>query len=292
MAWIKHNDDGYDYDYLMPDYGRKPIRRIRRWLPGVRPPSPPSHNLPRPPNKLPYTPPKPNVRKEDKTMTMVAGFRCTDGIVICADQQMTSPGGFKYHECKISIEEGGSAWRLVFAYAGVPGLAKEAREKIMRTVGPLDPNDVTREAVQNVADGVLNDMGRQYGSLEGQLQLLIGVSVFLQEPDLLKFDGRALHVADNFNYLGIGESSLIRFLSDKLYSKRLDSKTGADLGCYLIKKAEDYIDGCGGKIDVVILEPSLGEYDWLTEAQVQDAIEKFERQEPQLADLFIRGASS
>ena len=72
-------------------------------------------------------------------MTAVIGLRCADGVVLCADQQLTLPGYYKYHETKIESELD-IDWSLSFAYSGLPGLAAEARQKILTRVnlGKLD----------------------------------------------------------------------------------------------------------------------------------------------------------
>jgi len=84
---------------------------------------------------------------------------------------------------------------------------------------------------------------------------------------------------------------LIRFLSDKLYTKEIDLRTGKALGAYLIKKAEDYIDACGGPIDVVSLKAcGLEAFDvpceWLSEAEINAMIKKMEDQESVLQNLI------
>ncbi|MGD0324616.1 MAG: hypothetical protein ABSD45_12855 [Terriglobia bacterium] len=53
--------------------------------------------------KPPY-PVKPTERKI--IVTAVVGMRCSDGIVICADQQVSAPDYHKYYECKIFVECG------------------------------------------------------------------------------------------------------------------------------------------------------------------------------------------
>ena len=188
-------------------------------------------------------------------MTIVLGFRCTDGVVICADQQITAPGAFKYHQTKITVEdfEGFSA---VFAYAGQPGLALEVHDKIAKVLRDLGEQESVSDAVRQSVDSVLSDMGRLYTQLE--LQMLIGTTAVHQKAALVGFDGKSVHAALPFNYLGIGESSLIRFLAQKLYTTKIDIRVGVDLGAYLIKKAEDYIDGCGGPIDVVTMADNYG----------------------------------
>ncbi|HUY14501.1 MAG TPA: hypothetical protein VMX16_12895 [Terriglobia bacterium] len=187
-------------------------------------------------------------------MTAVIGMVCSDGIVIAADQQISVPGQFKYHECKIEVQDRSPDWIVTFAYAGSPSLMKEAKGKILEKLRK-DVPDVTPEAVHAVAESVLEGMGRQYVELD--LQLLIA-TVTVSSLELLRFDGqsRALYAADGFNCLGVGDSSLIRFLSDALYSKTMSIYDAANLAVYLIDKAKKYIDHCGGETDLITIKRS------------------------------------
>lgn len=234
--------------------------------------------------KPPY-PPSPQLAPRKEAVTIVVGFRCSDGIVICADRQITSEGAFKYHEPKISVEEF-DAFSAVFAYAGLPGLAQEVHAKVTQTLRQAAAEENIIETVRETTDAILSNMGRLYNELN--LQMLIGVNSWAEGTDLLKFDGKAVHVARNFEYLAWGESSLIRFLSDKLYSTEITTKSGVDLGIYLVKKAEDYIDGCGGPIDVVVLEPVERSYKKFSQSFVEERLRKMEAQERLLGDLLIR----
>lgn len=217
-------------------------------------------------------------------MTIVLGFRCSDGIVIAADRQITAAGAFKYHEPKVSDEEF-DTFDAVFAYAGSPGLAQEVHDKISSILRntPLPENIIG--SVRAMTEGILADMQRWYTDLD--LQMLIGLNSWQEGVDLLKFDGKAIFAARNFEYLAFGESSLIRFLSDKLYSRTIDSNAGVDLAAYLIKKAEDYIDGCGGPIDIVVLEPAERGRKRFSQSYIQERITKIERQEDALSELLF-----
>lgn len=229
--------------------------------------------------------PVPRPLAKPKAVSIGLGIRCTDGIVLCADRQFTAPNGFKYHEKKIVIEEG-SGWSLAFVYAGLPGLLKEAKEKIMHLVRQLETKDITGDSIKSIADDVLTGMGRLYEATN--LQFLLAVSVFLEErPELLKFDGRSLHIADDFNCLAYGESSVVRFLADQLYSKQINTEAGASLGAYLVKKAEQYVDACGGPIDIIESDPLGAEYEWLSEADVNNRIQRMENQEAALSSILM-----
>lgn len=218
-------------------------------------------------------------------MTIVVGFRCVDGIVMCADRQITAAGAFKYHEPKISKEDFDN-FSAVFSYAGSSELANEVHDKICSSLHKTPITKDVIEIVRETTEGILSDMARWYTDLD--LQMLIGVNSWQEGVDLLKFGGKGVYVARDFEYLAFGDSSLIRFLADKLYSKTMDIKAGMDLAIYLVKKAEDYIDGCGGPIDVAALEPIDRSYNRLSQGFIQQRLAKMEAQEKALTDLLIR----
>jgi hypothetical protein len=183
------------------------------------------------------------------SMTALIGMVCTNGIVICADQQVSAADSYKYNERKISVETG-SDWGVIFAYAGLPTLMKEVSQKITKQLNTIPV--VTTDSVHEVADDVFTALGRHYADLE--LSMLIATSTVADAPksvELLAFDGKALHVAEGLTPFGVGDSSLIRFLADALYSPMIDTGYGIPLGVYLIEKAKAYIDHCGGPTDAI-----------------------------------------
>jgi hypothetical protein len=167
------------------------------------------------PQRLPYKPPKPYIQpapKEAKAMTIVVGLRCSGGLVIGADQQISAAGAFKYNERKI-FDETQDWWTMTLAYSGLPGLAKEVWEKTTKQARQLG-SEASNDNLRQIFDDVLTGMGRQYSVME--LQFIVALTAGFDNSELLKFDGTSLHRADNFNYLGIGDSSLIRFLSQSM----------------------------------------------------------------------------
>jgi len=144
-------------------------------------------------------------------------------------EQITASGAFKYHEPKISAEDFDN-FTAVFSYAGSPGLAQEVHNKICAVLHQTPIEEGVVGSVREITENILTDMGRLYADL--QLQMLIGINSWQEGTDLLKFDGKAVHVARDFEYLAFGDSSLVRFLADKLYSKTMDVHTGMNLAIY------------------------------------------------------------
>ena len=177
---------------------------------------------------------------------------------------------------------------VVFAYSGLPGLEKEAREKIVRR---LHETGVSEDSVYKAADEVLTQMGRTYTDVA--LQLLIAtvgnLSVVFNEPTLLKFDGKGLHKADNYNLLGIGHSSLLRFLTETIFHPHeLSTPEVINLAVYCAWKASQFIDGCGGWIDVVVLEALNTSCKTISAEDIQRRVSVMKKQESLLFDFILR----
>jgi 20S proteasome alpha/beta subunit len=177
-------------------------------------------------------------------MTIALGMCCTDGIVIAADSQITRPDYYKYYESKVSYTEG-KDWALLFGYADSPGLYKEAREKIARKLPNTGP---TLDLVYTACDEVFfGEMGGHYGI---SLQMFIGISIPRYDIRLLVFDGKGLYWDDGIKFFGVGDSSLMKYLSDSLYEKPMSVKQGERLAVYMVAKAKQCIDHCGGDTTV------------------------------------------
>jgi len=217
-------------------------------------------------------------------MAVVVGLRCADGIVVCANQQKSAPGASKSYERKLTMEPSQS---ILFAYFGLSSLAREAREKIREKIGQAE---IPSSLLYLAADEVLTDMRRQYGDLD--LQLLIGISAASEEPTLFRFDGKGLQVADEFNFLGAGDSCSLRFLAAMRHSLQLNIEEIASLAVYLVHKAEGYMDPCDGLIDIAIMKSGDQSCRVLLEEDVQHIITKIEEQGGSLSHWIARGASS
>jgi 20S proteasome alpha/beta subunit len=185
-------------------------------------------------------------------MSVAVGIVCTDGIVLASDEQISIPDYSKHHEKKLDgwADE---AWTVAHAYAGSPSLMREATDKIKAKIeeGSAGYNP---QSVHAAAESVLEDIGYKFTNME--LQLLIATAT-QTELELLRFDGgnnKALYVSTSIEILGVGDSSLLRYLSDALYEKgKIDVAFGAALALYMVEKAKNYVNHCGGQTDFLII---------------------------------------
>jgi hypothetical protein len=85
------------------------------------------------------------------------------------------------------------------------------------------------------------------------LYLLCGMVCDGKEAILLKSQAETVHrVLDGFDAVGIGDSSVIRYLEKVLALKHsiLTRSMAKKIGAYVLLQAKHYIDGCGGDTDI------------------------------------------
>jgi 20S proteasome alpha/beta subunit len=148
-------------------------------------------------------------------MTIAVGMLCEDGIVLGADRLVTLEDGHKYEEQKIFPIDGGD-WKAVLTYAGDPGFAKEVHQRLSTRLNRGIKVDC-RE-IRNALEKILTSLGREYGDVGSSL--LVAGHANQEQAQLWKFDGRSVHKAYGFNCVGVGDSSLIRYLSELCISPR------------------------------------------------------------------------
>lgn len=197
---------------------------------------------------IPLLPKKPYSPLHKAVMTIGVGFRYASGVMLCADQQVTvSEVALKYRETKIlsKISENGD-YCLAMAIADDPNLAKEVWEKLSRENLKPDIQDI-----EGAISAILDERGRQY--VELPMQLLFGIST-QNESRLFEFRGRGLNPVSEYSVIGTGNSSLIRYLLERLHSNFMSESEAFALGAYLLSRAEEYIEGVGGPLDLLAVK--------------------------------------
>ena len=194
-------------------------------------------------------------------MTIALGFhlRRDDAIVLGADRQITMAASHKYQEDKTTIIWG-EGWRVAFVYAGIPDQMNALRDRVSELLEGQIP---TRKDVKTILEGSLSELQQKHRK-DFLLQTLCAVSV----PDglaLLKSDGK-LVVQTQSEYLGVGDSSLIRYLDSMFHPSFLTIPQAIACVTYIIGQANAYIDGCFGGPDIVLLSQSA----WLRVAGSDD----------------------
>ena len=195
-------------------------------------------------------------------MTIIAGFKCRGGIVICADTQETVEHA-KRHVPKLRFEPSPNAFygrlnneaeELAVAFCGAgsgPLIDKLADEawKAAKGASSLD------EACFNIEDNIK----RQYKEL-GQIyqpgycpevQLIFGVKM-QRKSRLFTAYGPIVNEKHGCDSGGVGHY-MADFLVRRMYRQHLNIHQCVILAAYILFQAKEHVDGCGGDSHIAVL---------------------------------------
>ncbi len=182
-------------------------------------------------------------------MTIGVGFRCSNGLVVCADREITGGGGFKYEESKITTLEMENL-SIVYTYAGDPDASKmmfdKAKEALWRELNGSEFDDLEGMS-QQILERVFRD--RQTKGLSTIWEILAFSQHFLIKTKETK-------VVKGFpaEQIGFGDSSVLRYVCDFLLpSGHLNASEARILGGYIVSVASRYVQFCGGDTDTAVL---------------------------------------
>lgn len=223
------------------------------------------------PLRLPYKLPKPYIsRRGDKAVTIGIGLNCTEGLVFGSDSQITRPGLNKFYDTKLFSDVKDSR-TLVLVGADDLTLAKEVWDKLLEY-----PTESHPETTHIAFETILNEMGRLNNDLP--LQLLLGVAT-ADSIGLYGFTRRGINRILNYEVLGMGDSSLVRYLADSLHDPFGTLRESVIAAGYILKKAEHHVDGISGPMNLVVLRygPSLSVLDSPVVERIYTEVTKNER---------------
>lgn len=211
----------------------------------------------RPPKKpiTPYIRLRVEKRKPLK-MTIGLGFNTVDGIVLCADTQLTSRNvGMKFNDSKIhtiSSLGGPHTWTVGIVYAGDQAIFKSFYEILSNSLrGNWPTIDEIRDEIQKALFTVHQNCIDPNAEF---IDIVCALSVDDDKPQMVVGRRTTLHIEDSFAFIGVGDSSLSRFLADVMpIETQFNTKSALLLGTYLIDQAKTFTDGCGGETQTLIV---------------------------------------
>lgn len=226
-------------------------------------------------------------------MTVGVGFLCRDGIVLCADRQITSSSGFKFQEHKISAWYDPSlGYTMVFTYSGIQDESEIMFRRVHEAIDRCGNNQIDHLVARSVLEQVFKD-GYESDYSDG-FESLVGFRFDHADPMWL-FKTRNRSVVDaGAEHIGCGDSSALRYLCDFLFDGAFSIGEAAVFGTYIVSVANRYVDGCSGGPDYLIL-PQAGLMTEGTGGPYPNAIERFLHCEKEigaaLRELLLSGGT-
>ena len=203
-------------------------------------------------------------------MTIIAGFKSQDGIVLCADTQETM-GPMKRNVPKLRWEpsEGwvapndGNALAVAFCGAGHGPFIDKLVEVSWQAAKNADSLDGACNAIERRIKDHYEEFGKIYqvGSIP-EVELIFGVKMY-QESKLFSAVGPVVNEVRRYWCSGVGVY-LADFLASRMYGSYLTAYQCVILAAYILFQAEEHVDGCGGHAHVAILRENgpSGMVDW------------------------------
>jgi 20S proteasome alpha/beta subunit len=196
-------------------------------------------------------------------MTIAAGFHFADGLLLCADTQITQASYMKLHNSKIVAidfaSNGGS--KAIFALTGSVPYCHMAIEHCRRELASNPPNKMSSSemmiSIEEALEGFCQDhLYKHPGFERGEIsvQMLIGTWSHADNMlTLLATRENAVNVVRDYECLGAGQF-LAHYLIPTLFrhsSMALDDAT--NVAFHVLKETKEYVDSCGGGSQVIVL---------------------------------------
>lgn len=195
-------------------------------------------------------------RRERKAVTIIAGFKSYEGIVICADTQETV-GGAKRNTPKLRFEPSGpvrSPDELAIAFCGAgdgPFIDKLVDEAWVAAQGCTSLDEVCAEIEKSIKE-VYRDFGTIYQpGYCPEVDLIYGVKMH-RNSRLFSASGPIVNERDEFASGGSGHY-MADFIRARMYSHHLSVNQCAVLAAYTLFQAREHVDGCGGESHIAVL---------------------------------------
>jgi 20S proteasome alpha/beta subunit len=195
-------------------------------------------------------------------MTIAAGFRVLDGVLICADTEH-SAGGMLTHESKV-IPADFSHGKVIFALSGENvELAKAAVQKCVEALRASHPNEIRNH--HDIAALVERIIHREYRkhvcpkpspSDASVYQLLMAAWTphdGLDGPGLYCTFQGTIRECDSYECVGTG-FYLGRYLIESMFNRGMDLHSARIVATYAIAQAKARVDGCSGQTHIAMLK--------------------------------------
>jgi hypothetical protein len=190
-------------------------------------------------------------------MTIAVGFRCSDGIVLCADSQMSAPSdGMKYNAQK-TFSYSGNQVDAVFAFAGTEVFSKMCIERLARRILASELSNV-EQALQEEALSIHEAYSPRatVTTTDYDLNVLVGVRFTSGADDgiaLFHIEGPAVSPPiKTFDCIGVGRMVARQAIS-LFYSDSLTVQEASRVGVYCLKQTKEHVGECGGPSQVIML---------------------------------------
>lgn len=196
-------------------------------------------------------------------MTIAAGFRFSDGLLLCADTQLTITQYAKLSGSKIVpidfASNGGS--KAVFAITGTTQYAHMAIEHCRRALAAQKPSEMSSAdmaiAIEDALEGFCQDHLFKHPAFDrGELavQMLIGVWSHLDNNlTLLSSRENGVMIVRDYECLGVGQYLAHYLIPTMFRHSSMGLVDTVNVALHVMRETKSYVDSCGGGSELILL---------------------------------------
>jgi 20S proteasome alpha/beta subunit len=193
---------------------------------------------------------------ERKAVTIIAGFKFEEGVVLCADTQETIGEIIKNQVPKLRIEKQTQAGsNMAVAFCG----ATDSGPFIEKLTGLAWEEARTAKDLDNAClriEKTIKNVYAEFGDIfqNGRMPdatLIFGITMDGRSR-LFEAEGPIVNEKTDYAVAGIGQY-LARFLVNRLYTPFLTANQCVILAAYVLSLTKEYVEGCGGDSHVALL---------------------------------------
>jgi 20S proteasome alpha/beta subunit len=224
-------------------------------------------------------------------VTIIAGFKCSKGVVLCADTQETV-GMSKRNIPKLRFEQNavsGDNFRLAAAFCGATNNGPFVDKLVDVAWKEAQRSKTIDDACSRIEDSIkrtYEEFGRIYPpGYMPEAELIYGVNA-LGASRLFSAVGPVVIEKDRYVTGGIG-SFMADFVASKACRSAASIRQLVIIAAYVLFQAKENVDGCGGDSQIVIL-PYQGNPEKLDFQHISTINRLIECADNYLGDMVVR----
>ena len=217
-------------------------------------------------------------------MTIAAGFKFSDGLVLCTDTKHTYGGAMKLQSAKIFRKEDDSGLKTAFCIVGSVRYCKMIVQKCEGALATLGPNEISRAEVKTVIETILLAIFQEHiykhpDYAKGTLSADFLIGIWSPTDGLGFYSTQDTAVNELVGYECLGQGSYLgHYLIRPLFKDYLHLPEIIVLATHALVQTKNFDDSCGGDSQFVYFHPdgSMSDVEYFDISQNENYSKWFE----------------
>jgi len=220
-------------------------------------------------------------------MTIAAGFKCKDGVLLCADSQETIPDYLKMDALKVFVLQQAQHFRLGMTGAGDADLIDMTYQLFMKKFhrSPHD-YDFIEQTIRDVMREVVRKYVIPYPTDERPWIHLLFALQIKDKPTIL-FKTSGMTVRRESRFACVGATALAHYLMSAIHFDEMPITRVRTFAISMLKHVKEFDPNCGKDSDVLILGDDWETHGFIDRDTIGVTENEMEAVDRCLKDLFV-----